>query len=776
MSDSAGLNPSGDLPANRADADRAAAELFGEPVSLEQSVPLREYARGLNAHSIVGIFTAICDLVDDQHRNLKLPRSLDPSGVLIVQSGMPRIPSLDDTRLLANPQGGKVTMTLAAEYASPEQLEGGTMTTASNVYSIGVMLYECLAGRPPWGRQVVAIDGKPLKLSPREPDAMYAAMEFPHQGTPPEGFARRRTALRSDLHGVAMKAIAAAPGDRYQTVREFGDDLRNYLGFRPVSTQASTWQYRTGKFLQRNGTIVLTSSAIAFLLMIALGLAFWQTSRLRAEDRRTSLAFDAVRGLPTVLLNDVFDQLDRLPGTQAAQSQLAEAAVRHLDELARNSDYRADIRAELVAAYTRAASIQGDPYRANLGDYKAAEESARKAMTIAADLRRKLPDNESIERQDALARRALGAALSGQDRNKDAVRYLTEASEIFERMAFREKPAARDAIEAAISNDLLGDVTARNSTQRQSGFEDEATGFYQKAAKLYERALQIEPGNTDSMAGIVTEMSKVAAFYRQSDPLASIPHFERAIQRQQRLPESRRTSVAGLREEAALSGGLGRALESVGRRNEAAAPLERALDLRRLLARQDVKNPLAKSDLQAALHDRAVTMQNAGKRAEALALFLEEAELIENLLKSAGSAWNEQYVEVLFRVSEIQNANQEIEAAAVSGRKALEGLRKFVKNPDLTPAQLSTAIERAIRVQPVRLQDPELALTLARRLENGGASGPEQWYAIGQAHSINGRNTEARAAMLQALTQINAARGDRAKLRQEIQESLLAIR
>src|ERR1700723_122065 len=250
------------------------------------------------------LFCEVCSAVQYAHEKLVIHRDLKPSNILIASGGVPRLLDFGIAKLL-NPdcfQTPLVTRTdwrpMTPEYASPEQIRGQAVSTATDVYSLGVLLFELLSGHRPFhsvGQSLLEMERIVCETDPEKPSVVIrrTGQKTSHEGGPPtaitpESVSQQRglqpaeleRRLRGDLDTIAMKALRKEPERRYASVAEFSEDIGRYLTGMPVKARKSTIAYRGGRFLQRH-----KESLAAALVMLALvaAVAMWQVRRVSRQ-------------------------------------------------------------------------------------------------------------------------------------------------------------------------------------------------------------------------------------------------------------------------------------------------------------------------------------------------------------------------------------------------------------------------------------------------------------------------------------------------------------
>ena len=346
----------------------------------------------LSVRQRIDLFLRVCEAVHFAHQNLVIHCDLKPGNILITREGEPKLLDFGIARLeraegaeagpeRSSPQG----VPLTPNYASPEQIRGRTMTTASDVYSLGVLLYRVLTGQLPYDfevqplRQVLAgIAGgrvRPPSAAVLRPAEVRTAAGI---RTPtPESLSRNRGCdprtlrrlLAGDLDSIVLRALASEPLERYRSVEQLAADLRRHLEDRPVIARKPTLLYRGGKFVRRN-TPVLATAALVLLLLVGFSLTttfLWQ----RAERQR-----DRAEQLNDLLVR-VFSASDPEPGEEVTARDLLDRG---------RAGVLADLK-EQPELYAPLASTLGNVYR-KLGHYEEAEQLLGESLEIRRRLSR----------------------------------------------------------------------------------------------------------------------------------------------------------------------------------------------------------------------------------------------------------------------------------------------------------------------------------------------------------------------------------------------------
>ena len=339
----------------------------------------------------LSLFLSVCDAVAYAHQKLIVHRDLKPGNILVTPAGDPKLLDFGLARVLDTDadteitQAGPTPMTVA--YASPEQIRGERQTVASDVFSLGVILYELLTAhrRYQLGNASFA-------------EAIRLVCE--QEAVPPSQWDRR---LSGDLETILLKALSKDPRLRYPTVDEFAADIRRHIEGQPIHARAATYSYRAGKFLRRHRVAVPAAALAAALILSFAGLSWF-------EARRAQRRFNDVEKLAHSVMFEFHDAIEKLPGSTVARELLVSRALEYLENLSREAARDPRLAREIALGYSRIGDVQGNSGTSNLGKMSAALESHRKAEEILARLLKRSPSDDSLRLDYLHASRSLASA------------------------------------------------------------------------------------------------------------------------------------------------------------------------------------------------------------------------------------------------------------------------------------------------------------------------------------------------------------------------------
>jgi eukaryotic-like serine/threonine-protein kinase len=400
-------------------------------MELIEGRPIDQYClqRELSVAERLRLFLQVCSAVQYAHQRLIIHRDIKPGNILVASEGTPKLLDFGIAKILdtdAAVGDFEPTLTvfriLTPGYASPEQVKGEPITTASDVYSLGVVLYELLTGRHPYrgpsstpqeiARAVCEVEPEKPSTAIRrnETTGRRDSQEPSAPADVPDGAAEKQgKLLRGDLDNIVLMALRKDPQRRYASVEQFAEDIRRHLGNLPVLARKDTVGYRVSKFVTRHKTGTVATVAALVILLAALFVALFearvarhqaQIARRQAElarEQRTlaEKRFNDVRKLANSLIFEIHDSIKDLTGATKARALLVTRALEYLDSLSHETG-DPGLQRELAAAYDRIGDVEGYVGASNLGNFSGSAESYSKALAIRERLAEANPGDSKL--------------------------------------------------------------------------------------------------------------------------------------------------------------------------------------------------------------------------------------------------------------------------------------------------------------------------------------------------------------------------------------------
>jgi non-specific serine/threonine protein kinase/serine/threonine-protein kinase len=687
-------------------------------------VPLDRWCDGhaLSIEARLALFNRICAAVHYAHQRLVVHRDLKPGNILVTADGTPKLLDFGISKLVgadgasaASAETIDASALLTPRYASPEQLGGAPISTTSDVYALGVLLFELLTGVGPYRtRNDSLMETMRVVLHETPMRASFAALldtgstSAPKNADDAQRLARR---LRGDLDHIVQKALAREPADRYASVAALRDDLVRHLAGDPIEATESTWRYRAGKFVRRHRAAV-AATAVTATVIVGLGLfAAWQAYRAEAalvvaEAQRAAAErrFEDTRSLAKTMLFELDGAI--ASGPTKAREQLVRTAVTYLDRLSQDrlSD---DLQREVAAGYEHIADILGSDITKNLG--------------------------RSTEAQD----------------------YLAKALKLREHLV---------AVDPDNPVDLAGLVDCNMSlatlARRESRIE-KASVYLDAALAAATRRVRLHPGDLDSALKVfpVRRMQAIVQYYPE---VPSLNHYDEAVQRFRGLiddvetfgrlhPEVPRATIdrylnSYLHDYAQVT-------EQGGQLRIALAAAQRSLQLSEASARARPDDPIERRKLMLASDTAGVLLIEVGDSRQGMAL-LERSTVMRGKLAAADPESATAAFELTEGFARMGAAYEAVgrprEALAQYASWVLHAEQAKTRNafPLHDPLDLAAARTALARMR-LFLGDPVHALEEARRAERdvlafdaNAAANPMAHQALGEARLVIARASQ----------------------------------
>lgn len=695
-------------------------------------VPIDVYCREfhLNLQQQLRLFLQVADAVAHAHARLVVHRDLKPTNILVTPEGDVRLLDFGVAKLLEEDLAPSSNLTqqmgrpVTPDYASPEQIGGRPVTVATDIYSMGIVLYELLTGSRPYRL------GRPTAGAMEE--AILAA-DVPRASTRVNKTNRRLARqMRGDLDTILVKALSKEPSHRYASVESMAADLQRHLQGEPVLAQPPSRWYRTRKFVLRNSVAITAGTAVATALLAGLGVALWQ-ARAASHERELAYARLAQTEAVSEFVNAVLTEsvlaaeritlkelMERSEGVADAAAHVMERAVAANAVAGWYAAYGDHAKAEHLLARTLAALPPSFDARlratlqcqhAHAASFTGSIASALQAFSQAIAASRDDPATIS------LCLRLRGMARRNANDPKGALADLLEAQRLFEQAANRS-PVSR----ALLSSEL--------------GYTYALNGEPVKAERHYTHALELleSTGRGESYLALTARTHWANTVLNSGDPLKALALLDQA-----QAFATRRAPAGGL--PGYLWESRGRALQALARHGDAAKAYEQLI--------QSAQHQGSARSEAFGLVGHAAALHGLGMTDAAQA----QLDAAQAKMRTApAEPISLAHAHVQARVWQKQGRMQEAEARLTL---ALESAQAAALRASATVDLLIARSDLALagKRPDKALADAEEALAVARDVQGTTAHSSvagQAWFALANARHAAGRRTDARAAYANA--------------------------
>ncbi|MFN7978669.1 MAG: serine/threonine-protein kinase [Vicinamibacterales bacterium] len=563
----------------------------------------------------LALFERVCDAVAYAHRNLVVHRDLKPSNILVTADGAPKLLDFGIATLIDAEAGTSVGVTrtgftsFTPEFASPEQFRGEKVTTASDVYSLGVLLFLLCTGR------------RPYELAGRSPiDAMRVVCDDDPPKASSVADAATRPALRGDLDTIIAKALRKSPADRYATVAALAADLRASREHRPIAAAPATAMYVLRRYVRRHSLVV--GGALALLVAIVAGAAAtaWQA-------RRATARFNEVRALANAVVGPIYDAVAKVPGSTEARQVVVKEALTYLDRLSAEAADDVALKEELAVAYRKIGDVQGNMFYANLGDRAGAKASYDKALALRTSVLAARPGSVEARVSLAHAQISLGDLALSENRWTDAIAWYDRGI------------ATVGEVTADSSDDEFGAASKgldrRGIALNWAGRRTDALKSFDDEIALLQKSRTVTP---------FVHSGLLSAYGNSGDVYFYAENYEQAYERFTKAADlarelHARVNTAETRRNLHLTvTRVAYALQELKRLDEAIVAVQESIALQREMAAGDDRNVRLQFDLAASLQGLATISLQRGDTDTAARVIRESLDLYAKTLAASPSS------------------------------------------------------------------------------------------------------------------------------------------
>jgi len=695
------------------------------------------------------LFENVCSAVQYAHQNLVIHRDLKPDNILVVADGTPRLLDFGTAKLLSElPEEAASEFTqqglrsFTPQFASPEQVLGRPISTASDIYSLGVLLFQILAGVPPYVLKEFNTE-EMLRVICAEPPSKPSTLSI--SAEPPD----------ADLDAIVLKALRKGPEERYLTVDLFATDIKAWLVGLPVIARRGTLRYRAGKFVRRN-KLGLTAASL-LLAAVGCGVAgvLWQSRVANLERIRAQANAQEMRELSNSFLSEINEAVRDLPGSTPVRRLMVQRVLEHLDRMPHDATEDRSSRLYLVNAYIQLGRLQGNPYEQNIGDGPGALSSLDKALNLAQSLRSTYPKDRIVMKALAFALTTRSRILFGIGRAQEAVASVKAAIPLLN--AEIESPAATpDQIaDAAVAHHLLGDELGEPEVASVGDYPN-ALKEHRRSYALYERALAINPNYGEAKRAIATSHLSVGCILALTDPARAIDEFRTSLSLWDAVSITDKSDNNTRRTILYDSVKLADALTQARDYRSAIATYDEAQHSLKVRAALDTRDSRAQGDLAGILGgkadlyiDMADPLLNPGSAAHrqgslqnAMKLLQRSITVTEKLVTVDPN--NQLWTAFLANEKVLLGTVEQRLSGPLSGSQMTDSgvatLRRLASASDASSDVLVRATSAMLTVLPVRLRDTSLTIRYGERLAAlSHHSDPTSLLMLAQAYDADGQ-------------------------------------
>jgi tetratricopeptide (TPR) repeat protein len=739
-------------------------------------LPIHRYCKQheLSERQRLELFLRVCEAVQFAHQNFVVHRDLKPDNILVVGGGTPRLLDFGTAKMLSPSQtapGSEETregyQSYTPLYASPEQVMGNPITTASDTYSLGVLLYLLLTGEHPYEFKEMTT-GEMLRV---------VCTQQPRR---PSKAAGSGNALDADLVAILDKALRKEAKDRYLTAEQLANDIRAYLDGQPVGARQGTLRYKTCKFVRRHRLGLLFAGVLAVTLFAGLLGVLWQ-AKVATEQRRKAEARSAdLRQLSNSLLSELDEAIKELPGSTGVQKLLVTRVLEHLDRMAKDSEGDRLAQLDLVDAYTRLANLQGNDYDQNLGDSEGALVSINKAIALAEPLARQgLEDREALHAL-AFALESRSEILFGDAQTEEAISTMRKAVEIYSRLIAMGNPQPAQICDVASANSVLGDELSKSGSANDAS-ASAAVEAFRKAIALDASALVIDPHFLRAQRGLLINRGKIGSVETETYPALALKEFQQGLHELDSLSGEEQKNLSMLRMRGILRRKEGAALVQLGEYAKAVDSFHEAVAINQNSVAADPKDSRALTDLKVALNFEALGYEtaadpalgaSAGDRrrnlAEAQKLWIQVLSVIGQAMKQepTDEDWLLSRADAQVRLGTIQTQLHSAEDSAVLVKQGISGMKELSSKEQASALTLDMTASDLLIVEPTAMRNPQFAIACAERaVALSHRRIPSMLLTLAQAYRASGQIEKSRTVAKEGLALLPAPQPDSVKPR-----------
>ena len=462
-------------------------------------------AKKLSVPARVTLVRGVCAAVQSAHQKLLIHRDIKPANILVTSNGQPKLLDFGIARLLEEASSattgsaiGSATLDanmLTPRYASPEQVRGEAVSVATDVYALGLLLYELLGGASPYERIASAkVSSAAAALQVVLEDAPRKLSEVAKINAP-----EHAEKLVGDLDIIALKACAKLPAERYATVAALDEDLRRYLDEEPILARPPALLYRFRKLISRN-RLTSAATALAVVAVVAGGAS------TIIQKRKTEARYAQVRELANSLIFKYYDKIESMAGSAPVRESLAKDGIAFLDSLADDTAGDTALGIEIAGGYLRVSDVLFNGRNLpHLGKKPEALATAEKARVILENILQRDAGQPAANLAMAIYETRMGSLLTQEGKSTDAIKRMENAAARYEAL-LKSDPKNSEAAYKSTQNYLATAQAAMTANLP-------ATDYIERGASAYKRWAE---GERDVLDALNLRMFLVRTQLRQA--------------------------------------------------------------------------------------------------------------------------------------------------------------------------------------------------------------------------------------------------------------------
>jgi non-specific serine/threonine protein kinase/serine/threonine-protein kinase len=572
------------------------------------------------------LFRAVCNAVSYAHQNLVVHRDLKPTNILVTENGEVRLLDFGIAKLLPDAEAGGADVTITVlrvmtpEYASPEQIKGEPITTLSDVYSLGVCLYELLTGSRPYRLTRKTPDELSRAICEQEPQRLSTAVA---KGDGNSKFEIRSSKiLKGDLDNIVLMALRKDPTRRYASVEQFSEDVRRHLDGLPVRARKDTAAYRASKFVRRHRVGVAAVVAVVLVLVVGMIATAREWAVAKAERAKAEARFEILRKSSRTMISEIHGALMDLSGSLEARKLLLQRATEQLDALAADAANDPRLQVDLAEAYHQIGYLRDKPLPERI-------ELFNKAIALDQKVLARDPKHIAARENLAMSKINLADFARAQGDSNEALKFNREAIALLESVA-ADEPAEMEHKKTLWNASYNAGLSLMQAGRAAEAFEI-SQRIYPVAVELREKHVADQSSSRFRRPYLSRALAANSLTYlgRYDEAITEIrAAIQETAATRQRFPLGQLERL----DESVFTYRLAIALERSGRRDEAIETMIKSLGMVEALMNDEPKDLSYRTTAAFQNSQFASVLLRANKLPESIKYFRRAVELYEKIL------------------------------------------------------------------------------------------------------------------------------------------------